>query len=660
MDFNEQIGDILFRGFWQGGKSENGVVNPKARINKKAPVSYAEAQAFKYKLGALKPHIIVVDYDTDESFYAAVKIAQSKGEHFIAIKGAHKGGHLYYYNNTHSITKASNHNETALSLYPADYKLGCKKVKDEYKPSDSYAALSNDDGSDREVICFNPSDDGTLDEIPFYHRPIKSAAEHKFLGMDEGDGRNESLYTFMIDLKKSGFTYEEYLESVSLINEHLFSNPLPTDEFETVTRRSEWESIDAGDDKKTVSPATFMEFLRGKGIQIKYNEALNIVEYTGMDNLPGYRKVNDSANYNPVILQYAYRDYIHNKSISKQQTCDLIGLIADQNAYNPIKDYLTDGVWDGADRFQAVFDFLQITDEFEQILVKKWFIQTAAMPFNTLDHSLQPEGVLILQGDEGIGKTRFFRLMTPNARWFSSLDKEMTTKNKDIVLEMLSAWIAEIGEFDRTTRANKSDLKNFMTQDKDTIRKPYAKEPLTKARTTSFCGTTNEERFLNSDTGSRRWWVIHLAAEKTFDFEHILNGVELHQFWLQCYHLFSENAASFRLTDEEKQIMKIRNGVAMETKPAEDELMAWMDFDASKEKWVELTASDFIIQNPIFDRYTPKEIGAALSSLKKNYYPELQVRHGKKGNIWFMPPINRIWNSAIENAEKTVDDLVNR
>ncbi len=331
-----------------------------------------------------------------------------------------------------------------------------------------------------------------------------------------------------------------------------------------------------------------------------------------------------------------------------------------QNAYNPIKDYLTDGVWDGTDRFQAVFDFLQITDEFEQILVKKWFIQTAAMPFNTLDHSLQPEGVLILQGDEGIGKTRFFRLMTPNARWFSSLDKEMTTKNKDIVLEMLSAWIAEIGEFDRTTRANKSDLKNFMTQDKDTIRKPYAKEPLTKARTTSFCGTTNEERFLNSDTGSRRWWVIHLAAEKTFDFEQILNGVELHQFWLQCYHLFSENAASFRLTDEEKQIMKIRNGVAMETKPAEDELMAWMDFDASKEKWVELTASDFIIQNPIFDRYTPKEIGAALSSLKKNYYPELQVRHGKKGNIWFMPPINRIWNSAIENAEKTVDDLVNR
>ena len=86
MDFNEQIGDILFRGFWQGGKSENGVVNPKARINKKAPVSYAEAQAFKYKLGALKPHIIVVDYDT-EAYFGLVKAVNgfdsSKGVKFL-------------------------------------------------------------------------------------------------------------------------------------------------------------------------------------------------------------------------------------------------------------------------------------------------------------------------------------------------------------------------------------------------------------------------------------------------------------------------------------------------------------------------------------------------------------------------------------------------
>ena len=47
----------------------------------------------------------------------------------------------------------------------------------------------------------------------------------------------------------------------------------------------------------------------------------------------------------------------------------------------------------------------------------------------------------------------------------------------------------------------------------DSIRKPYAREPVTKARTTVFCGTTNKAEFLNDDTGFRRWWVIPVTKK---------------------------------------------------------------------------------------------------------------------------------------------------
>ena len=83
-------------------------------------------------------------------------------------------------------------------------------------------------------------------------------------------------------------------------------------------------------------------------------------------------------------------------------------------------------------------------------LSENGFINLLHLPFNTLKSPIQPEGVLIPQGNEGIGKTRFFRRMSVEPTWFTSLDKPMTTKNKDTLIEALSSWITEIGEIDQT------------------------------------------------------------------------------------------------------------------------------------------------------------------------------------------------------------------
>ena len=58
--------------------------------------------------------------------------------------------------------------------------------------------------------------------------------------------------------------------------------------------------------------------------------------------------------------------------------------------------------------------------------------------------------------------------MSVEPTWFTSLDKPMTTKNKDTLIEALSSWITEIGEIDQTFTERRSDLKSFMTSEKDT------------------------------------------------------------------------------------------------------------------------------------------------------------------------------------------------
>lgn len=77
------------------------------------------------------------------------------------------------------------------------------------------------------------------------------------------------------------------------------------------------------------------------------------------------------------------KKYTGLRGISKLQVIDLILLESDKNSYNPVKEYLQEVQWDGVDRFPEVFNILGVDDQLEQTLIKKWFYQTAAIPFNT-------------------------------------------------------------------------------------------------------------------------------------------------------------------------------------------------------------------------------------------------------------------------------------
>ncbi len=221
--------------------------------------------------------------------------------------------------------------------------------------------------------------------------------------------------------------------------------------------------------------------------------------------------------------------------------------------------------------------------------------------------------------------------------WFTSLDKPMSTKNKDTLIETLSAWITEIGEIDRTFTERRSDLKSFMTAEKDKIRKPYAREPVTKARTTSICGTTNKAEFLNDETGSRRWWVVHIPRK--IDLDEFVKPKNLSQFWAQCYRANMDDPQCFRLSDEEQNQLEEQNKSVMEMLPAEDELRLRLDFEAPESEWEWVQAS--VLKNlPEFadiSKYDAVTIGKALTKIAEDFPT---IRKGKHKGLykWFIPP----------------------
>lgn len=292
MDFTKEIGSVLFDGYWKGGANND----PKARQGKSEPKNYDEAvRQFPYILGKIKSTVVMTDYDNPEAFYARLSIAESLQQNCIAIKSQNKGGHIYWFNRTHSVKTSNSGNRTVLSLAPVDYKCGIKQVKStgEIKSADNYGCLSKQDRTFREVVYCKLDENGGLDEIPFYDLPLKTNAS--FLNMGNGDGRQEGLFSYMIPMKTAGYNYEQFKLVAELIEQHIFSEPL-ADEFENAIRKEAWDSINTETDQfgtgSNFKHNKFAAYLIDKYHIKKINGQLHI--YRDGVYVPGYDAIENA------------------------------------------------------------------------------------------------------------------------------------------------------------------------------------------------------------------------------------------------------------------------------------------------------------------------------------------------------------------------------
>ncbi len=79
--------------------------------------------------------------------------------------------------------------------------------------------------------------------------------------------------------------------------------------------------------------------------------------------------------------------------------------------------------------------------ELKKILIRKWLLNTACIAFNEGDGNT--EGVLTLQGKQGIGKTRLIRKLIP---MYVKTGLELDPSDKDKIYQCIKYWVCELGE----------------------------------------------------------------------------------------------------------------------------------------------------------------------------------------------------------------------
>lgn len=208
--------------------------------------------------GILAEDVILIDiddYDMSEILMNIVEDMQLRCRVYETTRGKH-----FLFKN-HTVQKCKTHCKLAIGL-ESDIKLGSRN---------SYSILKYK-GKDRKII-YDIFEDEEYEEVPKWLMPVKTNVD--FLNMEEGDGRNQSLFNYILTLQSFDFSIDEARETLRIINKYILKSPLSDYELDTILRDESFQKP-VFFKNKTFLFDKFAIFLKNNHHIIRINNQLHI------------------------------------------------------------------------------------------------------------------------------------------------------------------------------------------------------------------------------------------------------------------------------------------------------------------------------------------------------------------------------------------------
>lgn len=299
--------------------------------------------------------------------------------------------------------------------------------------------------------------------------------------------------------------------------------------------------------------------------------------------LPWKRSAGESINDDDIdnLCMYMESNYglMNDKKMLKA-----INVVATENGYHPIKDYLEKLVWDGKSRIGEFLpkyigaDKCEYTYEATKLLLMALIsrIYSPGIKFDTM---------ICLVGGQGIGKSTLFRLLAIKDEWFSDDVRRLDDDN--VFRKLYGHWIIEMSEMIATVNAKSiEEIKSFLSRQKETYKTPYDKFPKDRPRQCVFVGTTNNMDFLPMDrTGNRRFAPILTHADRIE--KHILEDEKesreyIDQLWAEAMQVYRSGDYSLKfMSDTENYLAKLQENFLPEDTMV-GLIRAWLDDTTEK------------------------------------------------------------------------------
>ena len=173
--------------------------------------------------------------------------------------------------------------------------------------------------------------------------------------------------------------------------------------------------------------------------------------------------------------------------------------------YNPFTAYFDSlPPWDGTTDHIALLAATIATDrpDYWQTCLRKWLVATVACAIDTKQEN---HSVLLLSGEQGIGKTTWCRHLVPPSLSEYIYTGNLDPSSKDAMLLLSDCFLIILDELSGQSRMELNRLKVMITKNTVRERRAYARNAETYTRRASFLATVNDSQVLTDRTGSRRF-----------------------------------------------------------------------------------------------------------------------------------------------------------
>ena len=217
---------------------------------------------------------------------------------------------------------------------------------------------------------------------------------------------------------------------------------------------------------------------------------------------------------------------------------------AQQNIYNPIRDYLNSLKWDGIPRIDNwLHDGLAAEDTDINRKMGRMFLIAACR--RACFRKYKFDSMLILEGPKGLQKSTACRVLFGDDYFVEGTGD---IRKEETIKKLAGKWAAEIPEGNGFLSASAEAQKEFLSKEADTYRRAYATWDCTVPRRFVLIMTTNASEYLQETETDRRFWSVKCGATGDTDVDWIQENRD--QLWAEAYHFAMLKDENDRLVEQ--------------------------------------------------------------------------------------------------------------
>ena len=234
------------------------------KFKNKDVLTYAEVKDLPEFAGVLNDNAVLVDIDDKYGTIRGRKLSDvildivEDLQLNCRIHESRGGIHLLFKND--GVHKKCITEKTLACGIPSDIKVG----------TTSYEVLKID--NKERFVLWDKDPQADYQTCPKW---LSFVSNNDFTKLDEGDGRNQKLFNYILTLQANGFTKEEARECIRIINKYILPTPLSENELETILRDDAFNKP-VFFDKTTFLFDKFARYLQSEKHIYKVNGGLHI------------------------------------------------------------------------------------------------------------------------------------------------------------------------------------------------------------------------------------------------------------------------------------------------------------------------------------------------------------------------------------------------